>query len=91
MKLGLLTLREEYTLSVFKNRVLRKIFGSKRNKVTWGWRRLHDEELSDIFSSPNIVRTIKWGIIWAELVARLGDRSGAYAVLMKEPEGNRSL
>jgi hypothetical protein len=86
-----LTLKEKHPLSVSKNSVLRKIFGPKRDKVTWEWRRLHYEELCDMFSSPNIVRMIKLRIIWAGHVARLGDRSGAYAVLMKKPEGNRPL
>jgi hypothetical protein len=54
-----LTLREEHGLKVFENRVLRKIFGSKRNEVTGEWRKLQNEELSDLYSSPDIVRVIK--------------------------------
>jgi hypothetical protein len=53
------SLREEHRLRVFENRVLRKIFGPKRDEVTGEWRRLHNEELSDLYSSPNIVRVIK--------------------------------
>jgi hypothetical protein len=54
-----LTLREEHRLRVFENMVLRKIFGPKRNEVTGEWRRLHKEELNDLYSSPNIIRVIK--------------------------------
>ena len=54
-----LTLREERKLSVFENKVLRRIFGPSRDEVTEDWRRLHNEELNDLYSSPNIVRVIK--------------------------------
>ena len=56
---GSLTLREEHRLRVYKNRVLRKIFGSKRDGVTGKWRKLHDEELYDLYSSPKIIQVIK--------------------------------
>ena len=55
-----LTLREERKLRVFVNMVLRRIFGPRRDEVTGEWRRLHKEELNDLYSSPNIVRVIKW-------------------------------
>jgi hypothetical protein len=54
-----LTLREEHKLRVFENRVLRRIFGPKRDEVTGGWRKLHNEELYGLYSSPSIVRVIK--------------------------------
>jgi hypothetical protein len=54
-----LTLREERRLRVFENRVLRRIFGPKRDEVTGEWRKLHNEELNDLYSSPNTVRVIK--------------------------------
>jgi hypothetical protein len=54
-----LTLREEYRLRVFENRVLRRIFGSKRDEVTGGWRKLHSEELHDFYSSSSIIRMMK--------------------------------
>jgi hypothetical protein len=58
-KTWLLTLREECRLRVFENRVLRRVFGSKRDEVTGKWRKLHNEELNDLYSLPNIVRVVK--------------------------------
>jgi hypothetical protein len=58
-KLGLLTLREEHRLGVFENRVQRRIFGAKRDEVTREWRKLHNEELRDLYFSPSIIRIIK--------------------------------
>jgi hypothetical protein len=67
-----LTIRKEQRLRVFENRVLRRIFGPKRDEVTGGWRKLHNEELHNLYSSPNIIRMIKSR--WAGHVARMGRR-----------------
>jgi len=68
-----LTTREERKLRVFENRVLRRICGPKRDEVTGEWRKLHNEELKDLYSSINTVRMIKSrGMRWAEHVARIG-------------------
>jgi hypothetical protein len=70
-----LTLREEYRLRVFENRVLKRIFGPKRDKVTGEWRKLHNEELRDLYSSPSIIRIIQSRRIrWTVHVARMGRR-----------------
>jgi hypothetical protein len=83
-----LTAREECRLRVFENRVLRRIFGPKRDEVTGEWRRLHNKELYALYSSPNIIRVIKSRRLkWAGLVACMGERRGAYRVLMEKPEG----
>ena len=77
---------------MFENRVLRRIFGPKRDKVTREWRKLHNEELSDLYTSPKIVQVIKVRRMrWAGLVAHLGERSGTYKVLVGKPEGKRPL
>ena len=77
-----LTLQEERKLRVFENRVLRRIFGPRRDEVTGKCRRLHNEELNDLYSSPNIVRVIKWRRMrWAGYVARMGEERGVYRVL----------
>jgi hypothetical protein len=71
---------------------MRRIFGLKRDEVTREWRKLHDEELNDLYTSPNIVRVIKSRRMrWVGHVARMGERSGAYRVLAGKPEGNRPL
>ena len=68
-----LTLREEHRLRVFENRVFRRVFGPKRDEVTGEWRKLHNEELRDLYSLPNIVRVVKSRrMSWAGHVARMG-------------------
>ena len=84
-----LTLREECRVKVFENRVLRKIFGSKRDEVTGEWRKLHNEELSDLYSLPNIARVVKSRRMrWAVHVARMGEGRGVYRLLVGKPAGN---
>jgi hypothetical protein len=83
-----LTLREEHRLRVFENRVLRRIFGPRRDKVMGEWRRLHNEELNDQYSSPNIIQVIKSRRMrWAGHVARMGERKVAYRVLVGKQIG----
>jgi hypothetical protein len=87
-----LTLREEQRLRVFENRVLRRIFGPKRDDATGVWRGLHNEELNDLYSSPNIIRVIKSRRMgWAGHIARMGAKRGAYRILVGRPEGRRPL
>ena len=87
-----LTLRKECKLRVFENRVLRRIFGPKRDKVTGEWSKLHNEELNDLYCSPNIVQVIKSRQMrWSGLVACMGERRGVYRVLVGKPEGKRPL
>jgi len=76
----------------FENMVLRRIFGLRRDEVTGKWRRLHNEELNDLYSSPNIVRVIKSRRMrWAGHVARIGEEREVYRVLVGKPEGRRPL
>jgi len=85
-------LREERKLRVFENMVLRRIFGPTSDEVAGEWRRLHNEELNDLYCSPNIVRVIKSRKIrWAGHVARLGEERGVYRVLVGKPKGRRQL
>jgi hypothetical protein len=77
---------------VFENRVLRRIFGPNRDEVTWEWRRLHNEELNDLYSSPNIIWVIKWRRMrWTGHVARMEEKRGAYRILVGRHEGRRPL
>jgi hypothetical protein len=85
-----LTLREEHRLKVFENRVLRSIFGPKRDEVTGDWRKLHNEDLHNLYSSPSIIKMIKSRRMrWAGRVARMGDKRNAYRILVRKPEGKR--
>jgi hypothetical protein len=87
-----LTLREKHRLRVFENRVLWRIFGPKRDKVTGGWRKLHNEELHGLYSSPSIIRVIRARRMrWEGHVARMGEVRGAYNILVERPEGRRPL
>jgi hypothetical protein len=80
------------SVKVFENRVLRRIFGPKRNEVTGEWRKLHNEELHDLYSTPSIIRIIKSRRMrWAGHVARMGEKRNAYRLLVLKPEGKRPL
>jgi hypothetical protein len=87
-----LKLREERRLRVFENRVLRRIFGLNRDEVTGELRKLHNEELNDLYCSPNAVRVIKSRRMrWAVHVAHMGEGTGVCSVLVRRPEGNMLL
>ena len=87
-----LTLREERRLRVLENRVLRRVFGPTRDEVTGEWKKLHNEELSDLYFLPNIVRVVKSrGMIWAAHGACMGERRGVHRVLVGKLEGKRPL
>jgi hypothetical protein len=78
-----MTLREEHRLRLFENRVLRRIFGPKRDEVTRGWRKVHN-----LYSSPSIIKVIKSRRMrWAEHVARMGETRNEYRILVGKPEG----
>jgi transcription termination factor 2 len=92
VKHGLLTVREEHKLRVFENRVLRRIFGPKRDGVTGGWRKLYNEELHKLYSSPSIIRIIKSRRMrWAGHVARMGETRNMYRIFVGKSEGKRPL
>ena len=85
-------MREGRRLRVFENRVLRRVFGPKRDEVTGEWRKLHNEVLSDTYSLPNIVRVVKSRRMrWAGHVVRMGEGRGVHRVLVGKPEGKRPL
>ena len=87
-----LTLREENRLRMFENKVLRRIFGPKRDMVTGGWRKLHNEKLNNLYTSTNIVWVIKLRrISWAGHVAHKGERRDINRVLVGKPDGERPL
>jgi hypothetical protein len=78
-----LTLREEHRLRVFENRVLRRIFKPKRDEVTGEWRKLHSEELHNLYSSPDIIRQVRSRRMrWVGHVARMGEERKVYKVLV---------
>jgi hypothetical protein len=83
---------EGHRLRVFENRVLRRIFGPKRDELTGEWRKLHNEELHNLYSSPDIIRQVKSRRMrWAGHVARIGEEKKVYKVLVGKPEGKRPL
>jgi hypothetical protein len=85
-------LREERRLRVSENRALRRVFGPKRDEVTGEWRKLHNEELSDLYSLPNFVRVVKSRRMrWAGHVAGMGEGRGVHRFLVGKPEGKRPL
>jgi hypothetical protein len=85
-------LREERRLTVFQKRVQKRTFGPQRDEVIGEWRKLHNEELTDLYSSSNIIRMIKLRRMrWAGHVAHMVERRGAYRVLVGKPEGKRPL
>jgi hypothetical protein len=87
-----LTIRKEHRLRVFENRVLRRIFGPKRDEMTGGWINMHNEELRGLYSSLSIVRVIKARRMrWARHVARMGEVRDTYSILVGRTEGRRPL
>jgi hypothetical protein len=86
------TTSPESRLRVFENRVFRRVFGPKRDEVTGEWRKLHNEELNDLYSLPNIVRVVKSRQMrWAGHVARMGKDRSVHRVLVGKSEGKRPL
>jgi hypothetical protein len=82
------TLREEHRLRVFENRMLRRIFEPKRDEVTGDWRKLHNEELHNLYPSPNIIRIIKSRRMrWEAHVARMGKKMNSHRILVGKSEG----
>jgi hypothetical protein len=83
-------IKGEHRLRVFENRVLRRTFVPKRDEVMGEWRKLRNEELHDLYSSPNIIRTIKSRRMrWAGHIARMGKKRNANRLLVGKPEGKR--
>jgi hypothetical protein len=91
-KTWFLTLREEHRLRVFENKVLRRIFQPKRDQVTGGRRKPHNEEFRDLCSSQRLIRKIKSGRMrWVGHVARKGEKRNMYRLLVAKPEGKRRI
>jgi hypothetical protein len=87
-----LALREKHRLRVFENRVLRRIFGPKRDEMTGGWRKLHNEELHSLYSSTSKIRLINSRRMrWSGHVGRIGAKRNAYRILVGKPKSNRPL
>jgi hypothetical protein len=86
-----LTVREEHKLRMFENRVLRRIFGPKRDGVTGGWRKLYNEERHKLYTSPSIIRIIKRRVRWTGHVARMGENRNVYRLLVGKPKGKKPL
>jgi hypothetical protein len=87
-----LTLREEGRLGLFENRVLRRVFGPKRDEVTGEWRKLHNEELNDLYSLPTMARVVKSRRMrWAGHLTRIGEDRCVHRVLVGKPEGKSLL
>jgi hypothetical protein len=87
-----LTIREEHKLRAFENSVLRRTFGPKKSRVTGGWRKLHNEELHNLYTSTSIIRIIKLRRMrWVGYVAQMGEKRNMYRLLVGKPEGKRPL
>jgi hypothetical protein len=87
-----LTVRDKHKLWVFENRVLRRIFRPKRDGMKGRWRKLHNEELHNLYSSPSTIRIIKpRRMRWKQHVARMGEKKNVYRLLVGQPEGKRPL
>jgi hypothetical protein len=86
-----LTIREEHRLRVFENRVLRRIFGPKRDGVMGGWRKLHNEELHNLYSSSSIIRIIKLRRMKWACGMNVGGKRNVHRLLVGKPEGKRPL
>jgi hypothetical protein len=82
-------MREERRLRVFENRMLRRVFGPKKDEVTGEWRKLHNEELNDLTNTVRVVKSRR--MRWAGHVARMGEERGAHRMLVRKPEGKRPL
>ena len=86
------TLANEHKLRVFENKVLRKIYGPKRDEITGEWRRLHNEELQGLYVSPDIIRIMKsQRLRWAGHVARMGEKQRLYSIVVGKPEEKKPL